>query len=85
MESLPPELVGFIELLRPLFRAEVFTSFCYLMTGILIGEAKYGTVRVSVFADADYRPQRLSDLFCRHRDYETKPLSSSLHPTRLQQ
>jgi hypothetical protein len=67
MESLPPELIRFIELLRPLFRAEVFDSFCYLLLGILIGEAKYGTVRASVFADADYWPQRLSDLFCRHK------------------
>jgi hypothetical protein len=52
MESLPLELISFIELFRPLFRAEVFVSFGYLMTGILIGEAKYGTVRASVFADA---------------------------------
>ena len=66
MESLPSALVSFIELFRPLFRAEVFVSFGYLMTGILIGEAKYGTVRASVFADATYWPQRLSDLFCRH-------------------
>jgi hypothetical protein len=67
MESLPSALVGFIELFRPLFRAEVFASFGYLMTGILIGEAKHGTVRASVFADAAYWPQRLSDLFCRHK------------------
>jgi hypothetical protein len=67
MESLPAELVSCIELFRPLFRAEVFASFGYLMTGILIGEAKYGTVRASVFAEADYWPQRLSDLFCRHQ------------------
>jgi hypothetical protein len=67
MESLPAELVSCIELFRPLFRAEVFASFGYLMTGILIGEAKYGTVRASVFAEADYWPQRLSDLFCRHK------------------
>ncbi len=65
MESLPSELVSFITLLRPLFRAEVFVSFCYLMVGILIGEAKAGTVRASVFAGADYWPQRLSDLLCR--------------------
>jgi len=67
MESLPSELVSFIALLRPLFRAEVFASFCYLLVGILIGEAKAGTVRASVFAGADYWPQRLSDLFCRHK------------------
>lgn len=67
MDSLPSELMNFIQLWRPLFRAEVFQSFCYVMIGILIGEAKLGTVRASVFADADYWPQRLSDLFCRHR------------------
>jgi hypothetical protein len=48
-------------------RSEVFSSFCYLLTGLLIGEAKAGTVRASVFAPADYWPQRLSDLFCRHQ------------------
>ena len=66
MDSLPSELVSFLQALRPLFRAEVFVHFGYLMAGILIGEAKYGTVRASVFAEADYWPQRLSDLFCRH-------------------
>lgn len=48
-------------------RAEVFESFCLLITGLLIGQAKFGTVRSSVFAQADYQPQRLSDLFCRHK------------------
>lgn len=67
MDSLPSELVNFLQALRPLFRAEVFVSFGYLMVGILIGEAKYGTVRASVFGGADYWPQRLSDLFCRHK------------------
>jgi hypothetical protein len=67
VDSLPPELISFLQALRPLFRAEVFVSFGYLMAGILIGEAKYGTVRASVFAGADYWPQRLSDLFCRHK------------------
>jgi hypothetical protein len=50
-----------------LFRAEVFASFCYLIAGILIGEAQAGTVRASVFAGAEYWPQRLSELFCRHK------------------
>ena len=67
MESLPSELVSFIALLRPVFRAEVFVSFCYLIVGILIGEAKAGTVRASVFAGPTYWPQRLSDLFCHHK------------------
>ena len=67
MTSLPSELISFIHTLRPLFRAEVFESFCYLLLGILIGEAKYGTVRASVFARPGYWPQRLSDLFCRHK------------------
>ena len=54
MESLPSAIVDFLQLLRPLFRAEVFTSFSYLMLGILIGEAKYGTARASVFAGPNY-------------------------------
>ncbi len=66
MDSLPAELLSFISALRPLMRAEVFDSFCFLLTGLLVGEAKHGTVRSSVFAPADYQPQRLSDLFCRH-------------------
>jgi hypothetical protein len=48
-------------------RAEVFESFTYLLCGLLIGEAKQGTVRTSVFAPTNYQPQRLSDLFCRHK------------------
>lgn len=67
MESLPLELISFIQQLRPLMRVEVFNSFCFLLMGILIGEAKHGTVRASVFAPAVYQPQRLSDLFCRHK------------------
>jgi hypothetical protein len=67
MESLPLELISFIQQMRPLFRVEAFESFCYLLTGILIGEAKGGTVRASVFAPANYWPQRLSDLFCRYQ------------------
>lgn len=67
MDSLPAELFSFISALRPLMRAEVFDSFCFLLTGLLVGEAKHGTVRASVFAPAEYQPQRLSDLFCRHQ------------------
>jgi hypothetical protein len=67
MDSLPSALISFISALRPLFRAEVFDSFCLLLMGLLVGEAKQGTVRASVFAPAHYQPQRLSDLFCRHR------------------
>ncbi|HEX2242969.1 MAG TPA: transposase [Gammaproteobacteria bacterium] len=67
MDSLPPALLDFISVFRPLLRAEVFDSFTYLLCGLLIGEAKHGTVRASVFAPPDYQPQRLSDLFCRHK------------------
>jgi hypothetical protein len=67
MESLPSEVISFIQQLRPLMRAEVFASFCFLLMGVLEGVAKYGTVRASVFAPAAYQPQRLSDLFCRHK------------------
>jgi hypothetical protein len=66
MESLPPALLDFISAFRPLMRAEVFDSFTYRLCGLLIGEAKHGTVRASVFAPPDYQPQRLSDLFCCH-------------------
>lgn len=67
MDSFPSELSGLTQHLRPLFRAEVFDSFCFLLTGLFVGEAKHGAVRASVFAPADYQPQRLSDLFCRHK------------------
>jgi len=67
MDSLPSEIARFILEFRPLFRTEVFDSFIYLFLGLLLGEAKYGTVRASVFAPADYQPQRLSDLFVRHK------------------
>jgi len=67
MDSLPPVLLDFISVFRPLMRAEVFDRFTYLLCGLLIGEAKHGTVRASVFAPAHYQPQRLSDLFCRHK------------------
>ena len=43
MESLPPALLDFISMFRPLLRAEVFDSFTYLLCGLLIGEAKHGT------------------------------------------
>jgi hypothetical protein len=67
MDSLPPALLDFISIFRPLLRTEVFESFTYLLCGLLIGEAKQGTVRASVFAPAKYQPQRLSDLFCQHK------------------
>lgn len=38
-----------------------------MLTGLLVGEAKYGTVRSSVFAPADYQPARISDFFTTHR------------------
>lgn len=67
MDSLPSEIIHFIQHFRPLMRAEVFDSFSFLLMGLLVGEAKAGTVRASVFAPATYQPQRLSDLFCRHK------------------
>jgi Transposase DDE domain len=67
MDSLPLALTTILHAFQPLMRAEVFHSFCYLLTGILIGEAQAGTVRASVFAPAEYWPQRLSDLFCHHK------------------
>jgi len=67
MQSLPSAIAHFILEFAPLFRVEVFDSFILIFYGILLGEAKSGTVRSSVFAPADYQPQRLSDLFCRHK------------------
>ena len=67
MHSLPSEIAQFILHFAGLFRTEVFDSFIYLFLGLLMGEAKSGTVRASVFAPADYQPQRLSDLFARHK------------------
>jgi hypothetical protein len=67
MDSLPSALTTILQSFQPLMRSEVFTSFSYLLTGLLIGDAKAGTVRASVFAPAAYWPQRLSDLFCRHK------------------
>jgi hypothetical protein len=67
MDSLPSVLTTILQSFQPLMRAEVFSSFGYLLTGVLIGEAKAGTARASVFAPADYWPQRLSDLFCRYK------------------
>jgi Transposase DDE domain len=67
MEILPSQIQSFILLFFPLMRVEVFETFSLLVTGILIGEAKHGTVRSSVFARADYQPARISDFFCRHR------------------
>jgi hypothetical protein len=67
MDSLPFTRTAILQTFQPLMRAEVWTSFGYLLTGVLSGEAKAGTVRASVFAPADDWPQRLSDLFCRHK------------------
>jgi hypothetical protein len=67
MDSLPPVLLNFISVFRPLMRAEVFDSFTYLLCSLLIGEAKHGTVCASVFAPPNYQPQRLSDLFRCHK------------------
>src|SRR5918995_1614759 len=67
MDSLPPVRLDLISTFRPLLRAEVFDSFTYLLCGLLIGEAKHGTVRASVFAPPRPQPQRLSDLFCCHK------------------
>jgi hypothetical protein len=67
MEILPNAFVECLETFRPLLRHEVFLTFTYLMTGLLAGEAKYGAVRASVFAPADYQPARTSDFFTTHR------------------
>lgn len=67
MNILPSEIIQFLENFRPLMRIEVFETFTLLITGLLVGEAKQGTVRASVFASADYQPARISDFFTTHR------------------
>jgi hypothetical protein len=67
VDILPPALENCIHSFRPLLRAEVFATFYYLLVGLLIGEAKFGTVRSSVFAPFDYQPARVSDFFRTHR------------------
>jgi Transposase DDE domain len=64
---LPPEIIQLLENFRPLMRVEVFETFILLITGLLVGEAKHGTVRSSVFAPADFQPARISDFFTTHR------------------
>jgi hypothetical protein len=67
MNILPSVIVQLLENFRPLMRVEVFETFTLLLTGLLVGEAKHGTVRSSVFAPADYQPARISDFFTTHR------------------
>lgn len=67
MNILPSEIIQLLENFRPLMRVEVFETFTLLITGLLVGEAKHGTVRASVFAPADYQPSRISDFFTTHR------------------
>lgn len=67
MNILPSVIIQLLETFRPLMRVEVFETFTLLITGLLIGEAKHGTVRSSVFAPADYQPARISDFFTTHR------------------
>src|SRR5215510_16021312 len=67
MTILPSVILQLLENFRPLMRVEVFETFTLLLTGLLIGEAKHGTVRSSVFAPVDYQPARISDFFTTHR------------------
>lgn len=67
MNILPSEIIQLLENFRSLMRVEVFETFTLLITGLLIGEAKHGTVRSSVFASPDYQPARISDFFTTHR------------------
>lgn len=67
MNILPSEIIQLLENFRPLMRVEVFETFILLITGLLVGEARHGTVRSSVFAPADYQPARISDFFTTHR------------------
>ena len=76
MEILPNALIECLAAFRPLLRHEVFVTFTYLMTGLLAGEAKYGAVRASVFAPADYQPARTSDFFTTHRVFPQRLMAA---------
>lgn len=67
MEILPEAFTQCLAVFRPLLRAEVYLTFTYLVTGLLVGEAKWGAVRASVFAPAAYQPARTSDFFTPQR------------------
>lgn len=67
MKILPSVIIQLLENFRPLMRVEVFETFTLLITGLLVGDAKHGTVRSSVFAPANYQPARISDFFTTHR------------------
>jgi len=67
MTLLPSVILQLLENFRPLMRVEVFDTFTLLLTGWLVGEAKHGTVRSSVFAPAESQPARISDFFTTHR------------------
>jgi len=67
MDILPLELLKILENFRPLMRVEVYRTFGLLITGLLVGQAKHGTVRASVFGPAEYQPARISDFFTTHR------------------
>jgi hypothetical protein len=67
MHILPSVITQLLANFRPLMRVEVFETFTLLLTGLLIGEAKHGTVRSSVFAPPAYQPARISDFFTTHR------------------
>ena len=54
MDILPPEILFLLENFRPLMRIEVYQTFLLLMSGLLVGEAKHGAVRSSVFATSEY-------------------------------
>lgn len=67
MNILLSAIIHPLENFRPLMWVEVFETFTLLVTGLLAGEAKQGTVRSSVFAPADYQTARISDFFTTHR------------------
>ena len=48
-------------------QAEVFETYTLLITEMLVGDAKRGTVRPCVFAPVDYHPAQILDFFTTHR------------------
>jgi hypothetical protein len=44
-QRLPSEIIQLLENFRPLMQVEVFETFTLLITGLLVGDVKHGTVR----------------------------------------
>jgi hypothetical protein len=62
---LPQQILEVLQSLRPVFHACSWESFLYLITGLLLGQARAGIVRASLYAPKTYNWRRLHDLLRR--------------------